>query len=155
MRGVALAVVAALVGCIGTDDGTVAIPVLDPLVFREDVQPILATRCGNPTCHGRADRPFSIYSAGAYRADPARTFLDEPLTPEELAQNYIGACGFALELESTSPSSCELLQKPLAIDAGGMGHLGGDVWIDERDREYRTVEAWVRAPLDPPEEARQ
>lgn len=128
-------------GCIGSPESSDEIPVLDFASFESDVQPILGERCGNPSCHGRADRPFSIYSAGRYRADPDRTFFDEPLTPEELTRDFARACGFAVGIRA--PEDCLLLTKPLAVRAGGVGHLGGDVWSDRRETEYRVVETWL------------
>ena len=128
-------------GCIGSPGGSLEVPVLDFPSFQSDLQPILGERCGNPSCHGRPDRPFSVHCAGRWRADPHRTFLDEPLSPEEMIADYARACGFAVGIRA--PGDCLLLKKPLAVAADGVGHLGGDVWIDTRDPEYRVVEAWL------------
>lgn len=137
----AMLVAAVLAGCIGTPEGSTSVPVLDYDAYVSDVQPIFVERCGNPTCHGRPERPFAVYAPERYRADPARTFLDEPLSGDELLANYESACAFSVHI--SDPTTCLLLSKPLAIDAGGAGHLGGDVWLDREDPEYRTVEAWL------------
>lgn len=128
-------------GCLGTPEGSSQVPVLDEAVYEAEVQPILVARCGNPTCHGRPERPFSIYGPERYREDPARTFLQEPLTDDEVAANYARACAFSLGIDA--PTECLLLRKPLAVTAGGAGHVGGELWASPDDPEYRTVEAWL------------
>ncbi len=137
----AASVASAWLGCIGTPEGTTTVPVLDYETYAQDVQPIFVERCGNPTCHGRPERPFSVYGPERYRVDPARTFLDEPLSEHELLANYESACAFSLR--ATDPTTCLLLSKPLAVHAGGAGHLGGDVWVDRDELEYRIVEDWL------------
>lgn len=128
-------------GCIGTPEGTTRVPILDYDQFESDVQRIFIERCGNPACHGRPERPFSVFGPERYRADPLRTFLDEPLTDEEVLSNYQSACAFSLGVRD--PADCLLLRKPLARAAGGAGHLGGEVWSDRDDPEARVVEAWL------------
>jgi hypothetical protein len=128
-------------GCIGTPEGTTQVPVLDYELFVSDVQVIFVERCGNPACHGRPERPFSVFGPEWYRADPSRTFLDEPLTDAEVLANYERACAFSLGI--SDPTDCLLLRKPLALAAGGVGHLGGEVWSDRDDTEARVVEAWL------------
>lgn len=141
LASITLALLVLAPACITPPTGDRDLPALDFEVYENDVQPILAERCANPTCHGRADRPLSIYAPGRYREDPSRTYLHEPLTEEELVVNYLGACAFSLGI--TDPGDCLLLRKPLAVDAGGAGHVGGDVWMAEDDAEYRVVEAWL------------
>lgn len=128
-------------GCFGTPEGSTRVPVLDYEQFVSDVQPVFVVRCANPACHGRPERPFSIYGPEHYRADPLRTFLDEPLTDAEVLSNYESACAFSIGVRD--PADCLLLRKPLALAAGGMGHLGGEVWDDRDDPEARVVEAWL------------
>jgi hypothetical protein len=114
----------------------------DPSSFASGVQPILDARCADPSCHGRVDRPLSIYSPGRYRADPSRTFLREPLTPDELTTNMQALAAFALDAGG-DVDRCLVLRKPLAIAAGGCGHLGGEIFASPADREYRTLRHWL------------
>jgi hypothetical protein len=121
-----------------------AVPVGDPDAFAREVQPVLDARCADPTCHGRPERPLAIYSPGRHRQDPARTFLVEPLTPEELEVNARVLAAFALEVED-GVDSCLVLRKPLARAAGGCEHAGGEVFPGRDDREYRALRAWLAA----------
>lgn len=136
----AIAAAALLAACSVPVEDATAVRWLDVDAFEADVQPILAARCGNPSCHGRPDRPFAVYSALQWRADPARTHLPEPLTGDELAHNYTAACVFVSEAEH--PDDALLLRKPLA-DAAGTYHGGGAVFDGTADDDYRTVRAWV------------
>jgi hypothetical protein len=107
-----------------------------------EVQPVLAARCGNPSCHGRPDRPFSIYSPLQWRADPARTYLREPLSEAELVANHAVAC--VLVTGAAAPEEALLLRKALG-DAAGTYHGGGAAFDGPTDRDYRTVLGWIEA----------
>jgi len=129
-----------LAGCGDLVEPTSSVPELDPVVYAEVVQPVLERTCSNPSsCHGRADRPLSIYARRAYRADPAAVFTDPPLTEQELEANYDRVRGFAVDIGSGP----ELLSKPLSEGAGGARHEGGDVFLSSDEREYRVIEAWI------------
>jgi hypothetical protein len=113
---------------------------LDYDLFVADVQPILAEKCGNPSCHGRADRPYSVFSPRAWRLDPERTHLSEPLSSEELVHNYTMSCVFVSEAEA--PDASLLLLKPLG-SSGDVFHGGGVIFEGESDRDYRIVLEWI------------
>lgn len=136
----AMAAAALLAACSVPVEDATAVRWLDADAFEADVQPILAARCGNPSCHGRPDRPFAVYSPLQWRADAARTHLPEPLTDDELAHNYTAACVFVTE--AGWPDDALLLRKPLA-EAAGTYHGGGPVFDGTSDDDYRTVRAWV------------
>lgn len=135
----ALAVLALLAGCATTETDDVDVVLLDHAAFAAEVQPILAARCGNPSCHGRMDRPLSLFSPGQYRQDPSRTHLDEPLTDDELEANYVTACVFA---HADDPTSSPLIMEPLDSYAG-VDHGGGVIFEGPHDREYRVLLRWI------------
>jgi hypothetical protein len=108
--------------------------------FEVAVEPVLEQRCAQGGCHGRADRPFTLYAPGAYRADPSRVNLAEPLEAEELATNALRVAALA---SSTDPEASLVLRKPLALSAGGLHHGGGDVFVDRTDRDYRAIRDWL------------
>ncbi len=114
---------------------------LDYEVFVSEVQPILGDRCGNPSCHGRPERAFAIYSPLNWRADPAMTHVPEALTEDELYRNYAISCVFVTGPDET-PDEALLLGKSLG-DSGGGYHGGGVVFESTSDREYRVLRQWI------------
>ena len=104
-------------------------------------------RCANPSCHGRPDRPFAVYAPRRWRLDPRRTFVDEPLTPEEEARNFEVAV--ALATEAPSPETSVLLTKPLESVAGTY-HGGGAIFEGTTDRDYWAVRQWLETGRGPP-----
>jgi len=134
------------VGCVAPEDEEVVLRSYDYDRFVAEVQPILAARCANPTCHGRPERALSIYSPLAWRADSARTYLIEELGEDELEHNY--DVSRALASESAAPEYCLLLRKPLG-DAASTYHGGGDVFEGETDPDYRTMLDWLSDPRSP------
>lgn len=129
----------ALVSC-STPQDTERVPLLDRATFERDVQPVLASRCANPTCHGRPERALSVYAPLQWRADPLRTHLPEALTPQELDHNYAASC--ALAALPSADENALLARKPLG-DAGGLYHGGGAVFDGPTDASYRTIAAWI------------
>jgi hypothetical protein len=108
--------------------------------FSASIEPALELRCAQGGCHGRADRPFTLYAPGAYRMDPSRTNLAEPLTDAEVATNALRVAALA---SSGDPEGSIVLRKPLAIAAGGLHHGGGDVFLDRTDRDYLALREWL------------
>lgn len=116
-------------------------PQLDFDVFVERVQPVLDRGCSNPgTCHGSEQRPLALYSRRANRLVAADVFVDPPLSSDELRANFERSLSF---VDVAHPERSELLTKPLAPSAGGMGHRGGTVFVDTTDREYQEVLRWI------------
>lgn len=134
----ALLVAAVVAGCAGPEVGDEPVVWLDYDQFVASVQPVLGDRCGNPSCHGRADRPLAIYSPGRYRADADRTHLPEPLTGDELAANFQKACLFAAS--DGAPADAPLVAAPLA---DRVAHGGGAIFAGPTDAGYRALLAWV------------
>lgn len=124
------------IACDGVDQSYFPVPRLDEAVFVADVEPVLEARCANPSCHGRPERPLSIFAPHFYREDSTRTFLNEALSDDELRHNYDLSCSFAVGIDF--PDDCLLLRKPL-----GLAYHGGGVVLDETDPEARAIRDWL------------
>jgi hypothetical protein len=133
IRGAAL--VAGLLGCVG--NAPLEAPSLDPATFATRVQPVLASRCASPACHGSDRRRLRVYAPGFFRSDPSRVHRDEGISAEELAANERSAAAFALDAPSAGESL--LVTKPL----NRVAHLGGQVF-SASDDEYAALVAWIR-----------
>jgi hypothetical protein len=46
-----------------------------------------------------------------------------------------------------NPTGSKLLLKPLAVSAGGIQHLGGDIFLNTTDPDYLTILGWIQSPL--------
>jgi hypothetical protein len=121
------------------------LPEGDPALFAARAEPVLEARCADPGCHARRERPFALYAPGRHRADPARLYLDEPLTAEELAANRRAVDAFALApLAAGEPlAACLVVRKPLAVAAGGAGHEGGEIFMSTDDPGYLALAAYL------------
>ncbi len=133
-------------GCVG-GPGETELPERALERFTAEVQPVLAEACANPTCHGHEDRPLRIYAPMRHRLRPEEVLADTPLDTDELQLNYDRVLGF---LDDADPGRSMLLLKPLAPDAGGAEHEGGEVFADETDRGYAALRAWVAGEEVPP-----
>ena len=51
-------------------------------------------------------------------------------------------------INTSNPESSRLLLKPLAPNAGGLGHTGGIYWSSRQDPEYQAVLTWIRSLPD-------
>ena len=134
-------------GCVHS--GEEALPAPDFDAFSTQVQPILAARCGNPTCHGDPARPWMLYSPFQHRIDVTQVHLDTPLTAEELDRNYQRTLGFL-----SGGSRALMLTKPLDIAAGGAGHKGGPQFFERSEPEFQVLLRWVDEAVTPRERPR-
>jgi hypothetical protein len=48
-------------------------------------------------------------------------------------------------VNTADPENSRLLRKPLAPDAGGLGHTGGTYWTSRTDPEYVAILNWIRS----------
>ncbi len=135
----------ALAACALEPPPPLPLPVGDEAVFAAAAQPALDRRCAEPSCHADAARPLAIYSAGRRRADPARLHLVEPLTAEELGANARALAALALEplVGGAAIDECLVLCKPLAVAAGGCGHVVGQVFATTDERDYQGLRAYL------------
>ena len=147
MRAFSIIVAVALAACAVEEPPPEPLASGDLAVFASESQPVLDRRCADPSCHARDDRPFAIYSPGRRRADPSRLFMQEPLTADELAANARVFAAFAPG--EPTVDDCLILRKPLAIAAGGAGHLGGELFAGRDDADYQGLRAFL-ATLEAP-----
>jgi hypothetical protein len=141
VRTVILLVASAL-GCASPVQGEEPVPPLDRATFDARVEPILERRCGNAECHGQPVRGLMVYAPLQYRADPARLWEVEPLSELEVRHNFESA-SVSARLEAWSGGSM-LLKKPLGEHASEF-HGGGAIFVDETDRDFMELRAWVEA----------
>jgi hypothetical protein len=120
--------------CGGPDPGSIDLPAPSFTRFAQEVEPVVERRCSSPACHGDAARPFALYAPLRRRLDPARLFLGEPCTPDEVRRNWEATRGFLPEL---------LLCKPL--DEPGCRHGGGAVFASGADPEYLRLVEWAES----------
>lgn len=133
-----------LVACDPAEDPP-GIPVADPVVFREEVYPVLLADCAFPACHGDPDRFLAVYGPGRTRLSP-ETLPYDPPTPEELAFSFTRARSMLLSEEGVRQSP--FLRKPLAVSAGGAGHEGDDPWgraifASKSDHRFQALFFWA------------
>jgi hypothetical protein len=112
--------------------------------FKDDVFPVLLRDCGFHTCHGSSERFFRVFGPGRARLDPASGAFDLP-SGDEVALSYQLALSM---IDAEHPQESLLLRKPLAVEAGGAAHLGGDafgrnVYRTVNDAGYLVLARWV------------
>ena len=140
----------ALFGCVVGPGTGAPLPLGDPQVFAEEVQPVLAAGCANPSCHGSADRPLELYAPFMHRLDAERVHLDEPLTETELELNRRRSAALLQDCED--PDLSVLLTKPLAPDAGGCEHEGGVIFEDAWEQDYEALRGWASQAIEQAEQ---
>ncbi len=131
-RGLVALCLLALGACTIADQQELPQVVRDPVSFEADIQPILGPGCGSLDCHGDRGRPLRLYAQFGRRA--AAELRSAPLTPEEIADNVAAL--------ATMPPD-RVLGKPLDVSAGGMRHVGGDLWPSDSAPAYTCVSAWL------------
>lgn len=141
--------VAAMLALLGAGCGEVdpgeedAIGQLDQAVFESTIQPILDSRgCSQAGCHYRdKSNPNSGGPGGSLRIYDC---TGDSCTPEQLLANHDSAAGMA---NLPNPTTSKLLTKPLALSAGGVQHLGGDIFMSTTDQDYTTILGWIQNPV--------
>lgn len=130
--------------CAFEPQGTTPVAELDAPFFEASVQPVLAASCASLDCHGVDGRPLRLYSEDGLRREDA--LRGAPLSVEELAWNV--DVFEALDPAATDVDANVALTKPLAVAAGGLEHVGGDVWASREDPGYRCLRTWLAGDLD-------
>ena len=93
--------------------------------FRSNVQPILTSHnCAAGNCHGAPQADFYVTCGN-----------DDP----QIAFNFTQTQGFV----SAAIEQSQILNVPLARDAGGIGHTGGDQFSGRDDPDYIAVRTWA------------
>ena len=137
-----LAVGLSSAACAIDDQGTTPVGPSGNLAdFSTYVQPVLQVGCASLDCHGVAGRPLRLYALNGLRIDA--TLRGEDASDAEMLSNMIAIGG--LDPGRARIEDHLLLLKPLAVDAGGLHHVGGDLWDDQNDSAYRCLHAWLRA----------
>jgi hypothetical protein len=116
---------------------------LDHDVFQATIQGILDSRgCSQSGCHYRDKTdPNTGGPGGSLRIFEC---TGSSCTPDQLLANHDSAAGMA---DITNPASSKLLTKPLAQSAGGIQHLGGDIFLSQNDPDYLAILSWIQSPL--------
>lgn len=116
---------------------------LDQTVFEATIQPILDSRgCSQAGCHYRdKDNPNSGGPGGSLRIFDC---TGNTCSPEQLLANHDSAAGMA---NLSNPTTSKLLTKPLALAAGGVQHLGGDIFMSATDPDYVAALGWIQNPI--------
>jgi hypothetical protein len=95
--------------------------------FKSDIQPILtAHSCNAGSCHGAPASDFYITCGNddtqvAFNFSQAWSFVNNPV------------------------ADSQILRIPLAVNAGGRGHTGGDQFSSTDDNDYKTIQSWATA----------
>lgn len=130
-------------GC-ALDTTPVALPDLDAARYGLDVQPVVRASCASLDCHGIDGRPLRLYAQDGLRLEAS--FRGQPLSAAEQQRNVDA---FRAVDPTTDRADMHLaLLEPLALDAGGVHHEGGDVWASRDDDGYRCVRAWLSGESD-------
>jgi hypothetical protein len=116
--------------------------------FREfqSIYPVLVRDCGFHACHGGEDRPFRIYGPGRVRLDDEERAFDR-VTGDEISLSFSLTLSM---VDAGDPAESLLLRKPLAVEAGGVGHhgvdrYGRDVYRTANDEGYLRLARFVFA----------
>jgi len=127
----AAAVAIALISCSSREDAGD--------VFRARVIPVLEANCASTSCHGVAPDAESRgehvdWSQFFLRVDAAGRIADveQAKTASKRVINTV-----------ESPAFSTLLRKPLAVESGGLGHLGGVSFGSPDDASYRAILEWI------------
>ena len=135
-----------LAGC-SLERGTGKVSKREFQEFQRDVYPVLLRDCAFSTCHGDPKRFFRVFGPGRRRM-PNASGLPEAFdlpTADEIATTYQLALSM---IDDADLGHSRLLQKPLAIAAGGSGHggvdkYGRDVYRTAQDSGYLVLARWV------------
>lgn len=117
--------------------------------FEDEVYPVLIRDCSFQTCHGGASRFFRVFGPGRVRYRNINAF--DPVTREEIEISYRRTVAM---VDARNPEDSLLLRKPLAVSAGGAGHLGADrfgrnVYRSVDDPGYIALSRWVFSATRP------
>lgn len=150
----ALAGLGPLPGCVAEPNEDTGWVLLDRSTFACTVEPVLEHECSMPACHGAPSRRMQVLAPGRMRlagelakaiaaqsADERLAGLHPALTEVEIDANFASARAMLLP---GAPESSPLLDKPLAIDAGGVYHApAGSVFASKQSPGYVALLNWA------------
>lgn len=130
--------------CTTIDRGAHPLDIPDETAYSRWVHPYVELRCGSLDCHGDKGRPFRLYGGGGLRlrAELRGTFV----APEEIMANVRSFAGISPDIARVSEHRA--LLAGLAVYAGGLSHVGGDVWDSTNAPGYRCIFAWLEGQSD-------
>jgi len=134
----ALFIAAALaVGCTDTSRDPIPLEPGDEAVYSAEVQDYVGLRCASLDCHGDQGRALRIYAK--YGLRELATLREQDVAPTEVAANVRAFAAFA----DGPPENNLALLKGLATSAGGISHVGGDIWLTTTDPGYQCILAFL------------
>lgn len=134
-----LVIASLLAGCSFEQGDPIPIAELDADAYVAEVHPVVRYGCASLDCHGDLNRPLRLYSEDGLRWNAS--LRGEPLAAEEVEWNVAALAGF--DPEAPSVDTNLVLLKPLAVDAGGVAHEGGDRWPNREDPSYVCMHGWL------------
>lgn len=117
---------------------------LDAAAFEAHVWPLFEAQCAQPSCHGSAERSFTLYGPRALRLGGLGPLA--PISAEELSADHQAAYRLLEGLDD--PLRSILLLKPLRPEAGGLVHEGGSQFYDRSDPGFLTLACWISGSGD-------
>ncbi len=146
----------ALAGCVAEASEDMGWVAVDRVTFACTVEPVLERECSMPACHGAPNRRMTVLAPGRMRlagelakaiaaqsADDREAGLHPALTEVEIDANFASARAMLLPGD---PARSPLLDKPLAVDAGGVYHApAGNVFASTQSPGYVALLAWASA----------
>jgi hypothetical protein len=155
LRGILLAGWLAA-ACTSAAEYSIPLPTPDGKLFVDEVYPLMLRDCAFSTCHGQENRFFHLYGPGRVRLDPMTTKPDDPMLLSEVSDSYDRARSMLTDADQLDHTL--LLNKPLALNAGGQGHKGVDsfgrnVFASVTDPGYALLVRWASSKGAPPTQA--
>lgn len=136
-------------GCTNTEQSEISITVGDETAYALYVEPYVTLRCGSLDCHGDMGRALRLYGGAGLRLQPE--LRGDFTSAEENRANVLAFAGISPEVGAgADPTQHLALLKGLAVSAGGLAHVGGDVWASTDEPGYRCILAWLRGQTDDP-----
>ena len=134
-------------GCAPPEQSELAMNPGDLETYRTEVHPLLEASCATLDCHGHWGRPLRLFAeTGLRMADDLR---NAPITDDELAANAAALIG--VDPSPARPDDHLALRKPLAVTAGGLHHVGRDLWPSTTDAAYVCLRSWLDGTVSVPD----
>lgn len=124
-------------GCTDTSRDPIPLEPGDEAVYTAEVQEYVGLRCASLDCHGDQGRALRIYAK--YGLRELATLREQDVAPTEVAANVRAFAAMSGGL----PADNLALLKGLAASAGGIGHVGGDIWLATSDPGYQCLLAFL------------